>query len=114
MIGTCSARLRTVTVVDILPAPPDSLRSPSRFVLGTEGLEAAIKARHAESGSTLFDVGTWHSHLTNQGPSELDRRTAAELAAERPPPSALLIVTPARLFGLMQLRQEAPAAGGKG
>ena len=101
MIGTCSARLRTVTVVDLLPAPPDSQRSASRFVLGTEGLKTAIKARHVESGSTLFDVGTWHSHLTDQGPSALDRQTAAELAAERPPPSALLIVTPARLLGLM-------------
>lgn len=54
MIGTCSARLRTVTVVDLLPAPPDSRRSASLFVLGTEGLAAAIKARHIESGSTLF------------------------------------------------------------
>lgn len=105
MIGTCSARLRTVTVVDLLPAPPDSQRSAGRFVLGTEGLVAAIKARQAESGSTLFDVGTWHSHLADEGPSALDRKTAAELAAERPPPSALLIVTPARLFGLMHTRQ---------
>ena len=112
MIGTCSARLRTVTVVDLLPAPPDSKRSASRFVLGTEGLKAAIKARHGESGATLFDVGTWHSHLADEGPSALDRQTAAELAAERPPPSALLIVTPARLFGLMDARQG--FTGGKG
>ena len=107
MIGTCSARLRTVTVVDLLPAPPDSVRTANHFVLGTEGLEAAIKTRHAESGSTLFDVGTWHSHLADQGPSALDRKTAAELAAERPPPSALLIATPGGLFGLMHAR---PAA----
>ena len=40
------------------------------------------------------------------------RKTAAELAAERPPPSALLIVTPARLFGLMHARQG--ATGGTG
>lgn len=104
MIGTCSARLRTVTVVDLMPAPPDSVRSASRFVLGTEGLAAAIKARHAESGSTLFDVGTWHSHLADQGPSDLDRKTAAELAAERPPPSALLILTPGRFYALMHPR----------
>lgn len=114
MIGTCSARLRTVTVVDLLPAPPDSQRSAGRFVLGTEGLVAAIKARHAESGSTLFDVGTWHSHLADEGPSALDRKTAAELAAERPPPSALLIVTPARLFGLMNARQGVTGGTGGG
>jgi proteasome lid subunit RPN8/RPN11 len=101
LIGTCSARLRAVTVVDVLPAPPDSVRSAARFVLGTKGLRQAIKTRHAQSGATLFDVGTWHSHLADHGPSALDRKTAAELAAERPPPSALLIATPGRLYGLM-------------
>jgi hypothetical protein len=101
LIGTCSARLRAVTVVDLVPAPPDSTRSATRFVLGTEGLKQAIKSRHAQSGATLFDVGTWHSHLSDHGPSTLDRKTAAELAAERPPPSALLIATPNRLYGLM-------------
>lgn len=79
-------------------------------MLGTKGLEAAIKTRHIESGSTLFDVGTWHSHPTDQGPSDLDRKTAAELAAERPPPSALLIVTPARPYGLMHVRQSMTGA----
>lgn len=121
LIGACSARLRAVTVVDLLPAPPDSVRSATRFVLGTEGLRNAIRARHAESGATLFDVGTWHSHLTDHGPSALDRKTAAELAAERPPPSALLITTPNRLYGLMHPRgaarlgaQPVPLQGGGG
>jgi hypothetical protein len=114
MIGTSSARLRTVTVVDLLPAPPDSQRSASRFVLGTERLAAAIKARHVESGLTLFDVGTWHSHLADEGPSALDRQTSAELAAERPPPAALLIVTPTRLFGLMRSWQSRFGDMGKG
>jgi hypothetical protein len=104
LIGLCSARLRAVTVVDLVPAPPDSIRTATRFVLGTEGLRDAIKSRHAASGNTLFDVGTWHSHLADQGPSSLDRETAKELAAERPPPSALLIATPTRLFGLMHRR----------
>ncbi|MBK1669697.1 hypothetical protein CKO28_16785 [Rhodovibrio sodomensis] len=101
MIGTCSARLKAITVVDLLPAPPDSIRSAGRFTLGTSGLKKAIKARHRTSGGTLFDVGTWHSHLADQGPSPLDRQTARELAAERPPPSVLLIATPGRLYALM-------------
>jgi E2/UBC family protein A len=104
LIGMSSARLRAVTVVDLLPAPPDSVRSASEFVLGTEGLGAAIKSRHIESGQTLFDVGTWHSHLADQGASARDRLTAKELAAERPPPSVLLIATPNRFFGLMHPR----------
>lgn len=102
IIGTCSARLRAITVVDLLPAPPDSIRSAGRFTLGTSGLKKAINARHRTSGGTLFDVGTWHSHIADQGPSPLDRQTAQELAAERPPPSVLLIATPGRLYALMQ------------
>jgi hypothetical protein len=101
LVGTCSARLRTVTVVDLIETPPDSMRSAARFVLGTNGMKAAIKARHQASGRTLFDVGTWHSHLADQGPSSLDRDTARQLAAERPPPSVLLIQAPTRLYALM-------------
>jgi hypothetical protein len=47
------------------------------------------------------DIGTWHSHLADQGPSSLDRDTARQLAAERPPPSVLLIQAPTRLYALM-------------
>jgi hypothetical protein len=101
LIGTCSGRLRAITIVDVIEAPPDSVRSSARFVLGTKGLKRAIKVRHKASGGTLFDVGTWHSHLADQGPSSLDRDTAKQLAAERPPPSVLLIQAPTRLYCLM-------------
>jgi integrative and conjugative element protein (TIGR02256 family) len=101
IIGMCSARLKAVVVTDLLSAPPDSIRSRVSFTLGTEGLKEAITTRHHAAGGSLFDVGTWHSHLADQGPSQRDRETARELAAERPPPSVLLIVTPGRLYGLM-------------
>ena len=101
MIGCTSARLKSVTVVDLLDAPPDSKRSATLFMLGTQGLHAAIEARHEASGRTLFDVGTWHSHLQDTGPSGTDWNTAAELAAERTPPSILLIATPKRFHALM-------------
>lgn len=101
LIGSCSARQKTVTVVDLVGAPEDSQRTAALFVLGTKGLKDAIKARHAASGNTLFDVGTWHSHLADHGPSSTDRNTAKQLAAERPPPSALLIVAPTRRYALM-------------
>ena len=101
MIGCASARLKTVTVVDLLDAPPDSQRSASLFVLGRAGLQEAIQDRHDRSGRTLFDVGTWHSHLHDSGPSATDWRTADELAAERAPPSVLLITTPKRFHALV-------------
>jgi len=94
MIGACSARTKTITIVDLLPAPPDSERSRSLFVLGKQGFKDAIMERHLRSGKRLLDVGTWHSHLVEQGPSATDWRTAKQLAAERSPPAVLLIATP--------------------
>lgn len=101
LVGLSSARLKTVTVVDLLEAPEDSTYSSTLFVLGTAGLQAAIEQRHRASGGTLFDVGTWHSHLADEGPSPLDWKTAADLAAGRAPPSVLLIVTPRRFHALI-------------
>ncbi|MDT0618303.1 Mov34/MPN/PAD-1 family protein [Salinisphaera sp. P385] len=101
LIGKCSVRLKAVTVVDLLPAPPDSVRSETLFTLGTNGLKQAIIARHRATGGALFDVGTWHSHLDDHGPSARDWETARELGSGRPPPSVLLIVTPERLHAIM-------------
>ncbi|MCM2505628.1 Mov34/MPN/PAD-1 family protein [Aureimonas altamirensis] len=101
LIGSCSARMRTITVVDTLPAPPDSTRSATKFVLGTEGAQAAIRDRHQRSGGGLLDIGTWHSHLVDVGPSNLDRDTARQLADERAPPAILLIVTPTDFHCIM-------------
>jgi len=107
MIGLSSARLKTVTIVDILDAPPDSKRSAHQFVLGTQGLQDEIERRHNSSGRTLFDVGTWHSHLIDVGPSATDWGTAAELAAGRAPPSILLISTPKKFHALVAKRKGA-------
>ena len=100
LIGTCNSRLRAITVVDILPAPEDSTRSASLFLLGTKGLRKMVGQRFRDSGGSLFDVGTWHSHLAEQGASPLDWKTAKSLADERPPPAVLLICTPKRFLAI--------------
>jgi len=100
LIGTCNSRLRAITVVDILPAPEDSTRSGNLFVLGTKGLRNMVSQRFRDSGGSLFDVGTWHSHLSDQGASALDWKTAKSLAEERPPPAVLLICTPKRFLAI--------------
>jgi len=82
LLGRTNERLRSITV-------------------GTAGAKARIEAHHERSGRTLYDVGTWHSHLSDQPPSPRDLATAKELAGERPPPFALLIVSPNELFGVM-------------
>lgn len=101
LMGRVNERLRTISVVDVLPASPDSRRSATTFVLGVEGGKESIRRYYDLSGRTLYDVGTWHSHLADEPPSPRDRATAKELAAERPPPYALLIVSPCRYFGIM-------------
>ena len=103
LIGRVNDRLRTISVVDVLPAPPDSQRSATGFVLGTQGAREQIEDYHQRSGRTLYDVGTWHSHLADEPPSPRDQATAQELAGERPPPFGLLIVTPASLYGVMHM-----------
>ncbi|MQU73594.1 hypothetical protein GHK29_02390 [Sinorhizobium medicae] len=100
LIGTCNSRLRKITVVGTLPAPEDSKRSATSFVLGTKGLKKMISQRFRDSGGSLFDVGTWHSHLSDQGASALDWHTANSLARERPPPAVLLISTPLRFLAI--------------
>ena len=103
LIGRANDRLRTISVVDVLPAPPDSQRSATGFVLGTECAKQQIDDYHQRSGRTLYDVGTWHSHLADQPPSPRDQATAKALAGERPPPFGLLIVSPASLYGVMHM-----------
>jgi hypothetical protein len=46
------------------------------------------------SGSNLYCLGTWHSHVYATGPSALDRATAAIVARGRIAPSVLLVSTP--------------------
>lgn len=101
MMGLCSARLQTITVVDLLAAPIDSRRSATEFVLGVDGLRKDIEKGFIDSGRSLVDVGTWHTHLSDSGPSSLDRETAANLAKDRTPPSCLFIVTPNRQYAYM-------------
>ena len=103
LVGRANDLLRTINVVDVLPAPADSQRSPSGFVLGVEGARQQTEDYHRRSGRTLYDVGTWHSHLADEPPSPRDHETAIALAGERPPPFGLLIVTPDSLYAIAHL-----------
>ncbi|RWF67346.1 Mov34/MPN/PAD-1 family protein [Mesorhizobium sp.] len=101
LIGSCSSLRKTVTVVDLIDAPEDSVRMPTLFVLGTQGMKQRIDTRFEDSGRSLLDVGTWHSHLAEQGPSGTDRQTAKQVAAERAPPAILLIASPGTYHAIM-------------
>ncbi len=101
LVGRYSEFGDTFTVVDLIPAPEDSRRSSSEFVLGTRGLRATIDAYTAARGGSLFCIGTWHSHLVESGFSRKDERVAAAIALARSGPSILLLRTPAGLRALL-------------
>lgn len=79
IVGRISMPLREITIVDVLDAPPDSKRTASAFVLGTEGLAERVEAYNESGQHVLWCLGTWHSHLMPAGPSAVDAATAKTL-----------------------------------
>lgn len=94
VVGSVSALTREIFITDVLPASPDSIREPTRFVLGIEGTRDAIREYEALGGRTLWCLGTWHSHLAVSGPSQLDRDTAQSLDGQLRHAAVLLIRHP--------------------
>lgn len=94
LAGYTSEAQRALIVVDIIPAPEDSGRSKAKFELGTKGLEGTLEEYFTHSGGSLYCIGTWHSHLAEQGPSETDYKTAEIISRMRPFPAAMLVKTP--------------------
>ncbi|WP_372399858.1 Mov34/MPN/PAD-1 family protein [Azospirillum sp. HJ39] len=79
IVGRVSPVRRVVHVTDVLEAPPDSIRSAAQFVLGVEGRDGLLADYEAGAAGALWCLGTWHSHLADQGPSPTDRKTARSL-----------------------------------
>ncbi|GEP07161.1 ThiF family adenylyltransferase [Methylobacterium oxalidis] len=94
LVGRYSQVGEAFQVVDLLPAPPDSVFSAERFVLGVEGLRQSVRRLLEESGGSLYVLGTWHNHLVPSGPSALDVVTATRLALRQFFPVLMLIAHP--------------------
>lgn len=95
LIGRISLTRRCITISRVIEAPPDSRRSESLFVLGTEGLRTKVKEIHEKSGGFLNYVGTWHSHPKGGQPSELDKRSLERMKKLRfGAPAASIIWSP--------------------
>lgn len=71
---------RCIVIGGLVEAPPDSKRTPTRFLLGTDGLEDALRAAHRDSQGYLHFVGTWHSHPAGGPISLVDQKTLDEIA----------------------------------
>ncbi|MHC5719835.1 MAG: Mov34/MPN/PAD-1 family protein, partial [Nostoc sp.] len=94
LVGRISETQQAFIVTDILPAPQDSQRSKYEFVLGTSAVKKMLEQYSSSCNYALYCLGTWHSHLSDSGPSERDLQTAMEVASSRSIPSVLLIRTP--------------------
>ena len=101
LMGRISEGSRTVHVVDVLSPPEDSSRSADKFVLGRRGLRQQMAAYSEAVDWSLYCLGTWHSHLSPNGPSETDRATAKAVSLARLTPSLFLIHTPTDFHALL-------------
>lgn len=77
LIGRLCLARKCAIITRIIEAPPDSIRTSSRFELGTEGLVDRIAAIQKSSGLTY--LGTWHSHLHGSTPSGIDTATLQKI-----------------------------------
>lgn len=79
IVGRCSPIQREVIISDVLDAPPDSIRSPAKFVLGVRSLVDNIMQYNDSGANVLWCMGTWHSHLQPSGPSVIDMITSTSI-----------------------------------
>lgn len=79
IVGRCSPIQREVIILDVLDAPPDSIRSLAKFVLGVDGLRDNIMQYNDSGANVLWCLGTWHSHLQPSGPSGIDMTTSKSI-----------------------------------
>lgn len=105
LIGRVSEAGRTITVVDILPAPTDSQRSAGLFVLGVKGVTALREKYESSTQGALYCVGTWHSHLYEGGASSRDYETAKIIGNSQLAPSVLVIKTPTSYHAILASEQ---------
>ena len=100
LIGAVCEIQNTVTITDVVEAPEDSIRSPSEFNLGINGLHAAIDQIVSKTNHSIYCLGTWHSHLLETGPSQKDYDTANIISNRTPTPQIMLVRTPSKFQGL--------------
>lgn len=79
LIGSVFLVPKSIVITDILPPPPDSVSTPSLFVLGTDGLEEQIKTIERKTNGKVTYLGTWHSHPRGGGASSTDKNTISRL-----------------------------------
>lgn len=82
VLGYIDQKIKSIYIVDVLPAPPDSDSDQTGFTRGVEGLKAALEEVARRTANIVNYVGEWHSHpsFTSAYPSGLDRALIESLA----------------------------------
>lgn len=62
LLGYVDQKLQTIFVVDVLPAPTDSIADPSGFTRGVQKLEEQINSAQTRTANIVSYIGEWHSH----------------------------------------------------
>lgn len=100
LLGRADYKTKTIHVVELLLAPPDSQANSVCFSRGTRGLPEKVAAMTSATGSQLGYIGEWHTHPEGpNGMSHTDHETAQRFKREfatltSPLPVFLFIITP--------------------
>lgn len=115
ILGYVDHSFRTIVVVDVLPAPPDSHEDPNGFIRGTEQLKPSLNEVGRRTAKIVNYVGEWHSHppFHSAAPSSADRLLMKYLADElsRDGEPVLMIIVGSEGETRYLVREEAWAGG---
>jgi hypothetical protein len=97
IVGYSDHVSRIVYIVDVLPAPSDSIEEAAGFVRGTDGLHAGWKEIQERTAFIVNYIGEWHSHPPGHGasPSRDDMTLVAylgEILARDGEPALMIVV----------------------
>jgi len=99
LIGHISLINNTITITELIPAPEDSICTPTYFELGIKGLKNKVLNIERNTNGLLTYVGTWHSHLNGGSASNTDKTTKERIIFLRDyEPTVCLILSQGRVF----------------
>lgn len=84
LLGYLDQKMKSIHLVDALPAPPDSIAEADGFIRGKEGLQVALDDCRTRTAEIVTYVGEWHSHPPGASviPSHLDITLLASLSEQ--------------------------------
>ena len=99
LLGSVFLYPKAIVITGLINAPPDSIETPSLFVMGIEGLEQEIKKTERMTEGKVTYLGTWHSHPHGGGASPTDNGTFRKLLFVRNyEPTVCLIITESQVI----------------